>query len=781
MKVIKEVKSLGLLDSLIASFNNARRAGEGETEPVALLWTDPDGQWRGLMPSLRAAIPELYALGSYDPPSRTGPVIWLKCIVDRTIPGQSPPPDSTPILYLPSVSWQLLRAAGDCPSDLQPLVELQYRGEVWHQRNGRDWTVEAFLVSEDGLGLDVAQDTRTREAMLRALPLLAETPITTLRGGVRLQADDFDKLAVSDPIRDLLRWLNDPNLFQQSSDEGRWRAFCNICKSDFDLDPDEDGPSAVAANLQTGTGRWEDVWHRFTEAPRLYPNIPNLLREPGSGQGILALNVSRSPVANEQAEASLRRALGAIPTISHHNACERVLGLEKQHGIRRTWVWMQLGESPLAVALEPLAKLASFAQSPLGGTTLEGIVETYTSKGWSCDRAAIEALALTTGPTDSVLISRVVAALYGPWLDSSARNFQELVAYRDDFQTDLKGVTPEREICVMFVDGLRFDVGGALKEKLEALSLKVKLSHRISPIPTVTATAKPLATPAYSELEGTDVAGDFMPTFKGTGYPANASRLRDKIAEQGVEVLDPEDMRIPSGMPGGGWSETGRLDELGHKLAIGLASQVNNDLDRIADRVNGLLESGWPRIRVVTDHGWLLLPGGLPKVELPAYLVATKWARCATVKGEATPAIPIYPWYWNPHVRIASPHGIACFNVGNEYAHGGISLQECIVPELVVERGAQVATAKIVDVSWRGMRCRVRLETTASGLQVDLREKWKQSETSIAASPKEVGADGDASLIVDDDSREGDAVTLVVVDYVGNVLDRRATTVGGES
>ena len=52
---------------------------------------------------------------------------------------------------------------------LQPLVELQYRGEVWHQRNGRDWTVEAFLVSEDGLDLDVARDTQTREAILRAI------------------------------------------------------------------------------------------------------------------------------------------------------------------------------------------------------------------------------------------------------------------------------------------------------------------------------------------------------------------------------------------------------------------------------------------------------------------------------------------------------------------------------------------------------------------------------------------------------------------------------------
>src|SRR5207244_3103588 len=149
--------------------------------------------------------------------------------------------------------------------------------------------------------------------------------------------------------------------------------------------------------------------------------------------------------------------------------------------------------------------------------------------------------------------------------------------------------------------------------------------------------------------EGAVGSDEFTPIIIKTEQLVNAARLRERMTGLGIEILDPEELRIPAGTPGGGWSETGRLDELGHKLGIGLASQVNKDLERIVDRVNGLLGSGWRRVRVVTDHGWLLLPGGLPKIELPAYLVATKWARCATIKGEATPAIPIYPWYWNPH------------------------------------------------------------------------------------------------------------------------------------
>jgi len=49
-------------------------------------------------------------------------------------------------------------------------VELQYRGTIWSQLNAKDWTILAFLKSDQGgLGLDVAQDNDTRKAMQLAL------------------------------------------------------------------------------------------------------------------------------------------------------------------------------------------------------------------------------------------------------------------------------------------------------------------------------------------------------------------------------------------------------------------------------------------------------------------------------------------------------------------------------------------------------------------------------------------------------------------------------------
>ena len=71
------------------------------------------------------------------------------------------PEGTIPIVYMPGVSRQMLRAVETCPRELQPLAELQYRGVLWSQVSARDWTILAFLKSKDGLGLDVAQDHAT--------------------------------------------------------------------------------------------------------------------------------------------------------------------------------------------------------------------------------------------------------------------------------------------------------------------------------------------------------------------------------------------------------------------------------------------------------------------------------------------------------------------------------------------------------------------------------------------------------------------------------------------
>jgi hypothetical protein len=772
-------KSTGLIDKLSASFEAALRTGEGISQPVALVWTDSDGEWKELFPVIQAVMPHVYRLGVYDPANNTGPAIWLKCIVDRTLP-EAPVAGITPIVYLPGVSRQELRAAEDCRPALQPLIELQYRGRVWHQQNGRDWTVEAFLGSEDGLGLEIAQDSRTREAMLRALPLLAEVDLAAL-GGRRLDADDFDKLAVNDPVRDVLRWMGNPDAFRKGIDQARWQSFCNVCKSEFSFNPDQDGTPVAAGAILSGDASWDRIWKRYCESPKLYPGIPDLLREPVAGQGNLGFDQSRNPAANDEAEARLRRQFADVVTLPHHQACEAILGLEKEHGERREWVWASLGLSPCADSLAHLAQLAKCAQTPVAGADIQSIAAAYVQEGWRCDRAALDALANGKGAADKTLIAKIVQALYRPWLDLSARHFQAVVGNSGEaLRGAIQGVVCEKDSCILFVDGLRFDVAMMLKGKLEARSFITNMSHRLAPIPTVTATAKPLATPVSKCLEGVPSTEDFAPVLSKSKQPATAQRLRTAMQDAGVELLEADEIRIPIAADQGGWTEMGRIDYLGHKLGVGMCSQIDEEVEAVADRVVALLQTGWSRVRIVTDHGWLLLPGGLPKFDLPPWVVQAKWARCAAVKGNSTPTVPTYGWHYNGNVQIASPPGIACFGAGNDYAHGGVSVQECVIPELIVERGAEAISAMITDVQWRGMRCRVKVKTNDPSLLVDLRTNYKNSETSVVATVKEVGPTGEVSLAVAKDMYEGASAAVVIVDGKNKVLHSVHTRVGGD-
>ena len=366
----------------------------------------------------------------------------------------------------------------------------------------------------------------------------------------------------------------------------------------------------------------------------------------------------------------MRQALLDVAELPHTAACERVMALESEHARRRGWVWAALGSSPLALVLSPLSRLAGLARQTLPGTSVLAFAENYANGGWQCDRAAMEARASSVAAGDLPLIGRVIRALYEPWLDRNARRFQELAA-ASDFRAIVGGVVAEKDTCVLFTDGLRFDVGALLHARLEARGLKSHLGFRIAPVPTVTSTAKPMATPAYKLVTGSAEAEDFNPVFTDDGRPVVAQRLRDAMSRQGVEVLDAESTRFSGSAAAGGWAEIGRLDELGHSMGVRLVSQIDVELDIIVERIAGLLNAGWPRVRVVTDHGWLLLPDALPKLDLPAYLVASRWARCATVKGESSTSMPIYPWHWNEQVRIASPPGIGSFSAGGRSATMG--------------------------------------------------------------------------------------------------------------
>ena len=83
----------------------------------------------------------------------------------------------------------------------------------------------------------------------------------------RLEAEDFDKLMIGDPARDLLLWLGDPEGTRGQWDEGTWSAFRNRCRQDYGFDPETDGEIVGGEKLGQRKDAWHGVWERFAESP----------------------------------------------------------------------------------------------------------------------------------------------------------------------------------------------------------------------------------------------------------------------------------------------------------------------------------------------------------------------------------------------------------------------------------------------------------------------------------------------------------------------------------
>ena len=320
-----------LAEQLLATLkSNAHAFAAGDqVAPCVVLWPDPDRLWEHVIPELQVMLPELYALGEYSSDKRTGPALWLRCIEARVVDG-APLAGTTPIFYLPGISRERLRAAEECPAELAALVELQYRGMVWLHVNGKEWTPYAYLVSKHGgLGLDVAKDQSTLDALAGALPSLMAEALSQLQGR-RLDSDFFNGLLAPDATGLLLRWLSNTEAFKQKKSEAEWKAFCQQCKTDFAFDPVKEGPLKAAKLLAERGNHWSKAWQRFAEAPANYPGVAEWLRRAAPKDPGMFDSAEVWPDVNDSEERKLRQALETLVDRPQDEVIHGIGDLESQ-------------------------------------------------------------------------------------------------------------------------------------------------------------------------------------------------------------------------------------------------------------------------------------------------------------------------------------------------------------------------------------------------------------------------------------------------------------------
>ena len=770
-------ESQTFLDAVVESLRSAANTFNKDVEdaPACVLWTDPEAAWQPVIGHLQALMPELLVLGDYAPDKRTGPVIWLKCAIAGKAPEVAIPAGVIPVLYLPGVSRHELRNADQCRWEIQPLVELLYRGTVWSHRNGRDWTIEGFFQAEEGLGLEVAGDEQTRLSLRSALSVLAKTPLSRLRRNGRLEASDFDAIVIGDTPRDVLTWIGSPEATRKEWGSERWHAFRSRCQDEFGFDPEKEVPLAIAERLgRRESDRWRGLWDRFCEAPALYGGVREAL-DRAQPMDQLALDAEPWPAENAKREDEVRAALLALEDQPAHVARQLLADLEKQHAPRRAWVWADLGEAPLAQALEHLHRLAEATRVIPSCDSADQLVQWYIEAGWLADEAARVVLQPLGRVENEAALHRAIRSVYAGWLDELARSYQHLVDKAG--YPSPTGMQAQAGECLLFVDGLRYDVGQALAALLEKAGLRVARGSRMAALPTATPTAKPAVSPIAKECSGGAMPPSFAPN--GPDKKELSSHTFAKALEaSGYLRLKESESLQPLSDSSRGWIETGRIDSLGHKLGAELSPVIPGELTRVVSLVEQLLGAGWKKVTIITDHGWLLMPGGLTKFDLPGFLVESRWARCAAIKGQSTPDVPTVPWHWNSAEHVAIAPGAKVFKKGEAYAHGGVSLQECVTPILHVSQDGEqeTGTARITEVRWKRLRCVVQVQGGSTALKADIRTVDNRS---ASTTPKAIEADGEVSLLVSDEDLAGKPATIVLLSPDGAIVAKADTTIGG--
>jgi len=422
--------------------------------------------------------------------------------------------------------------------------------------------------------------------------------------------------------------------------------------------------------------------------------------------------------------------------------------------------------------------MAEVIQESGSPTTWTALADYSSVIGWKVDWSALRALDAARSSFATKAVTAAIRAAYLPWLEKFSILTQALAAdYPNSGPQACRTLPVESGMVYLFADGLRMDLARCLEERLISSGLEVVFECNWSALPTVTATAKHAWIPLAERLGGPLQGQGFEPKELSNGKTVTHARIKQLMEELGISHSTSDGTLFPTACA---WVEFGSIDSYGHNEGAKLAWRVEEELAGLQQCILELIRVGWTRIEVITDHGWLMIPGGLPKADLPMHLTTSRWGRCAIPSPGAQHGYPMTSWFWDTAEALVLAPGVSCFLAGMEYAHGGLTLQEALVPSLKISIRETGGTRPFVvkEMKWSGLRLNVVLEG-AHGLTLDIRKRVADAATSFARCPMTAAPDGEkTSLLVVDDEAIGVDAFLVIIDEEGQPVFKHSIVIG---
>ncbi len=772
-----DLRVLDILTSKVRALSDYNP--NAEIKPTVILWPDKDCRFEKSIPNIQKSLPELLVLGDYNPEKKTGPAIWLRCVIAGTVE-TTIPEGKTPIIYMPGIGRDRFRP-DTADSLLKPLIPLQYTGRFFSQRSFRDITPYSFLAkTNEGLGLDIPEGSELRETLKSALPVILDMSLSEL-DGVHIDTDYLNSiLSGGDTIDSLLRYINSGEASFKNPEQRE--ALRKLFNSKYKLNIDKDSQLSAAEKLaKHDNHEWQLVWDRYQKSYNSYKNIEKQIRSCYHEPLVLTVEYMKSeegwPQYNDQMEELLTNRLNDLLTEPEDTVIKEIEYLDHIHSARIETVWGKHGGSQMARATSYFNEICKLIKSEGYGSSVQELKDYYEKTGYKIDMYALLALSLFKEDGKSNLVKNVLSTFYNNHIDKLANAFQNAVS-AEGYPYKAKTDKYKKNTCILFVDGLRYDMAQMLKERIEddeSIDCSIECNSFWCPFPSVTACGKYSISPIVSELQGQE-CGDYGPAFKDTGSQINATSFKKKLESMGWQIITDASIKDSEY----GWYATRSIDELGHQKQCAMAQLLEELIDEVKEKIQELLVAGWVHVLVVTDHGWLLVPNKMPKCELPKSMTESNGGRCAKMIPGVKCEYQQVPWSWNDEHLVAAARGVGSFLDGKEYAHGGLSLEECLTAQLTISSVENESITQIEDITWKGMACSFDVKGDIENLIVDIRFAPSDESTSIVANAKQPDIDGHARLLVVNDDAEGkNAYVVVLSKSEKTVLYQKSIVIGG--
>jgi hypothetical protein len=428
---------------------------------------------------------------------------------------------------------------------------------------------------------------------------------------------------------------------------------------------------------------------------------------------------------------------------------------------RKQSIWRRDPQrSPAWTALERAAAVVEAAASVSGGLTgkknLAHLTAAYTEGGWwGLDRASRLFETALTACTDDDVIAPVV--------DLCRRRYREAVtALQDSFlaAVQAEGWPPDgaarqtrifeehvapllecREKTAFFmVDSLRYEMGCDLGKALAGTG-EVHVGWAAGVVPTVTACGMAALMPgADGMLRLVEKDGGLVPTLGTRLLKTSADRMKllaetygDRFFETTLDDLLGSPKKAAANLKRAELFvvRTQDPDAVAENLGAWRARRYLSDvIGDIAAAVRRLVSLGFDRVVISADHGHMMLP------EIPAGEVVQAppggWLenkrRCRLGSGLSGAAGTVTLKAGHVGVQgdvqeVCLPIGFRVFSEGEGYFHGGLSLQEAVVPVVVLRAGGEkqaAASKPEIEIRYRSDKFTSRVVGLKFHLQSDL-------------------------------------------------------------